>query len=518
MLRTRNFTLLCLLLAASACHRTYVVPETPMPPNTILLSQMMRQLSARPGFTQSLLSELDSGTKAPLPMTPALVDELRKRVLGNDWQGLDRFPGWPMRDINPTVAVVTRIVQHKQTTSAQAAEFLDLGPYALDKSQTISLDQPSPLPGFSTAGAMTPLGDGVTHGDGPSALAPEHAESQRLADLLNRLAVNKIQDFAAFSVVGFIPKQQISGFIVDATPVALGFLGSRTPEDLIARLQASGHTVTVDDARYFANFAHLHFNGKDVMAPFWIDSQIVIPHSHGRHLLVPAVHAEYEWHIRAPQGRPGINADVSYYYGDDGKSEWRTMDQLDQPWVLERNAHTYTGAQAVEVTRLAGLLTVAYMHQHADHPELPFGGYYTLGVCQDGIAAIEQKMTGTSTLFPNTADIRYFTDPRDAEVNAMIAAIPHDREGASFGSARDGTPPSPARVFGSLPVAPDNFRAVTIPGLADDLTAAYADRNNKPAHHVAEWALAVLLGFLAVFTRWYTRRHPRHATTQATKL
>ena len=506
MRQPRKLTLLCTLLAASGCHRTYVVPETPMPPNTILLSQMMRQLSARPGFTQGILAQLDGSKKSPLPMTPALVDELRKRVLGNDWQGLDRFPGWPMREINPTLAIVTKIVQHKETTSAQASQFLALGPYALEKAQTVSLDQPSTLPGFPTEGVMTPLGAGVIHGDGPSPLAPEHAESQRLADVLNRLAANELDDTQPFSVprsYEALDVERREAGITGAVEDKLN-LQARTPELVIRDLQASGHTVTVDDARYFANFAHLHYNGQDVMAPFWIDSQIVIPHSHGRHLLVPAVHAEYEWHIRGPL----INADVSYYYGDDGKSEWRTMDLQDQPWVLERNAHTYTGAQAVEVTRLAGLRTVAYMHQHADHPELPFGGYYTLGVCQDGIAAIEQKMTGASTLFPNTADMAYFNDPRDAEVNAMMAAIPKDR---------DGTPPSPARVFGSLPVTPDNFRAVTIPGLADDLTAAYAARNSKPTRHAAEWALAVLLGVAAVFTRWYTLRHPRRATGQATK-
>jgi hypothetical protein len=33
----------------------------------------------------------------------------------------------------------------------------------------------------------------------------------------------------------------------------------------------------------------------------------------------------------------------------------------------------------VEATRLAGLLTVAYMHQHLQRPQLPFGGYYALG-------------------------------------------------------------------------------------------------------------------------------------------
>ena len=52
-------------------------------------------------------------------------------------------------------------------------------------------------------------------------------------------------------------------------------------------------------------------------------------------------------------------------------------------------------------------------------------------------------MTGHDTLFPNTADGALFDDPRDAEINAMMLAIPKDRNGA---------PPSPERIFGSLPV------------------------------------------------------------------
>jgi hypothetical protein len=46
----------------------------------------------------------------------------------------------------------------------------------------------------------------------------------------------------------------------------------------------------------------------DVMAAFWIDSKIIVPHSGGRHLLVPASHAEYEWHIHGTHG----NADISW--------------------------------------------------------------------------------------------------------------------------------------------------------------------------------------------------------------
>jgi hypothetical protein len=94
-----------------------------------------------------------------------------------------------------------------------------------------------------------------------------------------------------------------------------------------------------------------------------------------------------------------VNANVSSYFGIDGKAEFRTMDTQDQAWVLGRHAHEYRDADAVEVTRLVGKMLIAYAHQHLNRPELPFGGYYPLGVCQDGVAAIEKKMTGKVTLF-----------------------------------------------------------------------------------------------------------------------
>ena len=83
------------LLALFGCRTEapYVVPETPTPPNTILLSQMMRELSATPGFIDALLAQLDKrGKKGPALMTPKLIKRLRELILGNDWQGLDRFP------------------------------------------------------------------------------------------------------------------------------------------------------------------------------------------------------------------------------------------------------------------------------------------------------------------------------------------------------------------------------------------------------------------------------------------
>jgi hypothetical protein len=298
-----------------------------------------------------------------------------------------------------------------------------------------------------------------------------------------------------------------------------GIVHVDSPENLVHLLEETGHTATVDDARYFANFGHLHYKGEDVMMPFWVNTHLLVPDSGSsfrlpRPLLIPVSHAEYEWHIHGPL----INADISYYFGIDGKSEWRTMDTLDQTWVMKRNAHEYTGAQAVEVTRLASALTVAYMHQHERRPRLPFGGYYALGVCQDGVSAIERRMTGHVTLFPNTVDAALFDDPRDPEVNDMLANIPKDRGGIA---------PAPARIFGSLPAAPASdaahaFDAITIPGLAADLNASYAEygatSNGASTSHGKGTPLQLGLDIVALIAltallvhRLYTKRKQRDA-------
>ena len=499
-----------LLLALIGCRGggDDKVPEEPMPPNTILLSQMMRELSATPGFTDAMLAELDKGgKKGPALLTPSLLKRLRELILGRDWQGLDRFPGWTMREINPTVRVVGRVVakdkdvdglaaRHPGTPAgvsgnASAAEQLtasiDLGGYLLGKSETVNMDESSRLPGFLTDGNVSDLGAGVVRGDPANvALAPAHAESQRLADVLNRLSMNGLDGHAPMKVT-----------------VAGG--SAETPQQLMQALMDSGHTVVVADARYFANFGHFHYKRQDVMMPFWVNTQVAIPKTgHGlfgkdRPLLVPVSHAEYEWEVRGPK----VNAEVSWYFGIDGKAEFRTMDTLDQAWVLGRHAHEYKDADAVEVTRLVGRMSIAYMHEHLARPDLPFGGYYPLGVCQDAVAAIEKKMTGKATLFPNTADSALFDDPRDTEVNALIAAIPKDRNGGA---------PSPERIFGSLPTT--DLQAITIPGLRSDLEAVQVAWQDGELEQTPSWIQKTTLravgvaamGLLVGIVVWRRRR------------
>jgi hypothetical protein len=467
------------LLALFGCRTEapYVVPETPMPPNTILLSEMMRELSATPGFTDALLAQLDKrGKKGPALMTPKLIKRLRELILGNDWQGLDRFPGWTMQEVNPAVGVINRAVTKNPETPVGTpsgapteappsadkgviAEYLDLGSYAPEKAETVSLDTPSTLPGLSNAELVSEVGAGIVRGDVANPqLAPMHPDSQRLADVLNRLGLNALGGAATVTA-------EVAGKT------------AATPQDLVQALMATGHSLVIYDSRYFANFGHFHYKGQDVMMPFFVNSQIAIPKT-SRSLLVPVSHAEYEWEIRGPK----VNADVSFYFGIDGKAEFRTMDTLDQAWVLGRHAHEYRDADAVEVTRLVGMMLIAYVHQHLRRPDLPFGGYYPLGVCQDGVAAIERKMTGHDTLFPNTTEAVLWDDPRDAEINAMMIAIPKDRNGGA---------PAPERIFGSLPVT--DFQLITIPGLAADLEAVHGAWQDGSLERTRSWMEKMML-------------------------
>lgn len=261
--------------------------------------------------------------------------------------------------------------------------------------------------------------------------------------------------------------------------------------------------MVVRDARYFANFGHLHDNGRDVMMPFWVDTRLRVPGTL-RPLLIPVSHAEYEWEVRGPH----VNADVAFYFGIDGHAEFRTMDELNQTWVLGRFAHQYTGADAVEVTRLTAAFLLAYVHQHVARPKLPFGGYYTLGVCQDAVSAIEQHMTGHNTLYPNTAQTALFDDARDAEVNGLLRALPIDRRGRA---------PEPGRVFGSLPTT--DPAAITIPGLGDDILRSeqawrHGSLHRLPRHR--HWLLELALGLAGValaipLIRHFARRRPQRS-------
>lgn len=332
LLRLSSLVLVTGCAGGKATQCAIAVDQSAMPPNTVMLSEMMRQLSAQPGFTEQLLGYINKGEKNGAFLTPELFDTFRTLVLGKHWTGLDRFPGWTIRRVTRTVHLGEDLISKKPDSTSGDVLKVTLGPYALDHAGSVHLDQPSDFPPFKAD--VTQLTPQVVNGDGPDPkLAPLHAESARLAAVLNRLSLNGYQSTQPFSAT-------------------LGGLTATTPQALVQALVSSGHQVTVADARYFANFGHFHYNGKDVEMPFWLNSQYLVPTDHwwqrSRPLLVPVAHAEYEWIVTGPK----INADVTFYFGIDGRAEFRTNDLLNQPWVLGRHAHEYRDADALEVSTL----------------------------------------------------------------------------------------------------------------------------------------------------------------------
>src|ERR1700679_90569 len=100
-MRSRRIAVIVMTATAFALSAQTGDAPTNMPPNTIKLSDMVRELSGRPGFTDALLKEIQrSGKKSGTALlTPDLIDHLRQLITLKDWEMLDRFPAWPMFEI-----------------------------------------------------------------------------------------------------------------------------------------------------------------------------------------------------------------------------------------------------------------------------------------------------------------------------------------------------------------------------------------------------------------------------------
>lgn len=477
----RRLSLLSIAAALSVATATHAdeAPDNHAEP----LSSVMQRVSSEPGYADYVQKLLGDGSKKNDFLTPDLLDQLRKLILGKDWHRVDHFPSLTISGLNQSVAATLKVAGSSR--EGQQSYMPDIGAFALTQSLQVNLNKPALHPTYEEdpETRVKQLPYGLVMGDGPDpALARFHAQSTRVAQVLNRLALNP----------------SASG------KLTADFAGehAQTAEDLLAILARHGENVMVDDDRFFANFGHLHDRGRDVVMPFWINSQIIIP-GERRSLSLPVSHSDYELHIRGPQ----LNADVSFYFGIDGKAEFRTMDSLNQPWVLGRQAHVYTGEKARTALRMLSQALRLYLAAHNAHPALPFGGYYTLGVCQDASAAVEQRLEGATTLFPITHDPALFAPPAstDMEFFDEFQSLPNDRSGRT---------PAVDRVLGALPTT--DLKAIDLPGLQDDLLKVAAAQKQGPLRRslslhtrllrAAGFALVLLLAALLAFVVRYLHR------------
>ena len=409
--------------------------DTGAPSAPIRFSRVIEQLSKDPAFREKLLNSLDA-----LPNAWGLIGanqraRLRNYILDRNWEGIDHFPGLTVAELRASVLVAnTAANRYPSLYTKLSPPYVEVAPFNVAAGGEADWD---PSPDELANAAENPvkdLGYGLTMGDPPH---PElwkwHNRSVRAAFIFNRLALNRSLPQQKFLRV------RLNGRLADS------------PEALLALLQNSGYDLWIEDARYFANFGHLHFRGQDVLMPFWLNTRLHIPQSKAN-LLVPVSHAEEEIRIRSAKG----NADVSFYYGIDGMAEFRTMDTLDQYWVGKNVAHNYRGAQAVQVAGLLSEALKAYVDLHRSYPDLAFNGYYRLGVCQDLTAAIEYRMFGKVSLFPITHDPQYFRG--QGEIDQLFTKIPNDRSHSKIDWFR---------VRGSLPAK--ELAGIRIPELRRNL-------------------------------------------------
>ncbi len=462
MRRIAPIVLAALWLIAAPVERA----DTGAPGPAIRLSQVIGQMSQDASFRERLLQSLDT-----LPNAWGLIGDkqrarLRNFILDRNWQGVDHFPGLTVRELRASVMVANAAAdKYPAITRKLEPPYVEVGPFSAEAPGEADWQDSEPDAAKAAEPPRKDLGYGLTMGDPPDpALWQWHARSVRAAYLFNRLALNRLLDKA------HIFRVRLNGHRTDS------------PQGLIDLLDQFGFNVWIEDSRYFANFGHLHFKGEDVMMPFWLNTRIPLPHGKET-LLTPVSHAEDEIRIRGPHGQ---NADVSFYFGIDGMTEFRTMDTLDQYWVGKNVAHTYRHGQAEEVARLLGEVLVTYADLQRKNPDLPFDGYYRLGVCQDAIAAIEYHMEGKTSLFPITHDPQYFKG--SGEINRLFSRIPNDRNNSRV---------SWERVRGSLPAK--RLADIRIPELRRNLgLVAQAESEGREVRRWSWSGAAILLAILAV--------------------
>ena len=450
-------------------------------PRELPFSTVMSELSNDPAFVDAFIKMLGQNPAAGGILGPEQLKRLRELILGKQFEELDRFPGLTVVELGRSITLADRALAPKDQPPPESAPPPRLG--------AEPLGIPTRRPPLGQDALLKPLGFGLTRGDllDPK-LSAMQGDSDRLAEILNRLALTPPQN------------DDVPGYTVTYAGKTYD-----TPDGLMAGLVANGHAIEVADARYFANFGHILFKGVDVVAPFWLDTRYEVPGT-GRSLLVPVSHSQHEVRVRGPV----VNADLAFYFGIDGKAQFRPIIELDQAWIMGRRAHSYNGATAIEAVRLAASVAQTFAAIQKVNPELPFGGYFTLGVCNDATAIIELAMTGAATLFPLTLDKSYFVDASEAAVLAQ--RLPIDGRGKGL--------PDMARILASVPAA--HLADIPIPGLAADLRAAKAAWEQGTLREVrtptlfekfAGYAALLALGLVALaslpvvlFLRWRRRK------------
>ena len=260
-----------------------------------------------------------------------------------------------------------------------------------------------------------------------------------LSSLFNKLAGNSLAGVPVSKVVPKeefivrIPKQKINSSTSsdgvgdgitnnardsDAATVVndnnvIEYIEANSVEDFVDALEQTGHTVKMQMRSNMTSFgAGLCVKEGDENKTEWTQIPLAYPLSTGLYardeagndvdVMTLMQHAAILVQINGPL----ITGNVEWCLSIEGMTGWIPAGSVYRAWAVGPHAVSYHATEALAdstgrrtalrlSTTSAAVLNVAGAEGH-----LLFGGYGALGVCIDSVAAVQQVLTGTCTLYP----------------------------------------------------------------------------------------------------------------------
>lgn len=289
------------------------------------------------------------------------------------------------------------------------------------------------------------IAPGLFRGDVPSDLPDaQAAQNTRMAEVLDRLSRN----------VGTPAGERFT--------VRLGSREFTRVDTFLKALTDMGYQVDAVVRHRVADFAGLKTkapNGSIIDVPACILVRTGIKDAQGAEAMVPTVHSEIVYSIRAGAHAdpPGLDADVKWYQGVPNTGFFASGLNRPSQWCGSTEVEHWSGDQAIKAAKLSSLLG-DIIRDSADAAGLLMSGYGVTGVCNDSVAVVQQAIAGRATAYPLLMQDATLTDqiqqrltdkdrrddPAYRELSGAMADVPSDAmSNASAGS----------RALASLPWA-----------------------------------------------------------------
>jgi len=186
------------------------------------------------------------------------------------------------------------------------------------------------------------------------------------------------------------------------------------PDELLQALINHGHSVDVCPRTQITNFGFsLCVKEKDGS---WTNIPTAIMlntglerYSDNRPVTFAAPHGGIDFYITGPLIGATNTCAMQFYVAFQGLCAFHSDQDIIMPYKKKASlAKPYSTVKAVQAARMAGLISVAFS-KIATEMELPFGGYGTMGMCNDISGFVDFAINGQTMAYPLISTGRYLS-------------------------------------------------------------------------------------------------------------